>query len=200
MAWAHCSQFNNQQVGELWVSYSVKLSKPKLAVSLGRTIQEDRFIANGGTSNTSILGTQLLKLKQNNIGVELSETSSGSGSVNVKFTFPNFLTGVFEIIVFKQGDATTSGVSTYAGNVSAVDDYAIGGSYESGFAAGSLGVNSMVLRRVQVRPATAGVDNTVTLPFTAVTSGNCSVTVRRYNPDISFNQWESTIDGSTVVP
>ena len=51
------SQFNNQQVGELWCSYTVKLAKPKLATSLGRTIAEDRFITNGGESITSVLGT-----------------------------------------------------------------------------------------------------------------------------------------------
>ena len=35
------SAYNNQQVGELWCSYTVKLGKPKFATAIGRAIAED---------------------------------------------------------------------------------------------------------------------------------------------------------------
>lgn len=38
------SGFENQQVGELWVSYSVKLGKPRLNVSLYRNLPLDRWV------------------------------------------------------------------------------------------------------------------------------------------------------------
>lgn len=194
------SQFQNQQVGELWVSYQVKLSKPKLAVSLGRTIAEDRFISNGGESTTSILGTNLLKLAQNNIGVKLTEFTPAAGLVNVVVTFPNFLTGRFEVQLRKYADGMGTGAHTVAGNVSFVSDLWTGASYNNGTVNfGDAGSSACIICHVDVRPATAGVDNTLTILCSSVSASACEIIVRPYNPDIVFNQWEDS-SGQTVIP
>lgn len=63
------SAFNNQQIGELWVTYTVKLTKPRLFTALGGNILEQRFLSTGsegwnapfglpgGTSSTVRTGT-----------------------------------------------------------------------------------------------------------------------------------------------
>lgn len=193
------TNFQNQQLGELWVSYTVKLGKPKLAVALGRTIAEDRFVSNGGESTTSILGTQLLKLSQSNIGTVWSEIAGSPGNVTLKVTFPNFLTGRFEILIKKVADDL--GVSTYtpAGNVSLVSDIWVSTQYVYALVFGSTGYHSAVVLHCDVRPATAGVDNTLTFACTGVAAGECEITVRPYNPDLQL-KWKSVADGSDVVP
>jgi len=55
------SAFFNQQIGELWVTYTVKLDKPRLFSALGGLIAENRIVTNSSTAwtpgfNGSILG------------------------------------------------------------------------------------------------------------------------------------------------
>jgi len=190
------SQFQNQQVGELWVSYTVKLGKPKLAVSLGRTIAEDRFISNGGETSTSLLGTQLLKLTQSNINTVWSESVSGT-AVTLTCTFPNFLTGRYEIQVRHVGSKTNPSAPTVGGNVSLVSDMWAISSYLSYWF--SSGTAPVMIVHVDVSPATAGVDNTLSIEFDGIVAGATNIEVIQYNPDLVL-KWKSVADDSDVVP
>jgi len=195
------SQFFNQQLGELWVTYTVKLAKPKLAVSLGRTIAEDRFISNGGESTTSILGTNLLKMAENNIGVKLTEVPGAAGEVGVKFIFPAFTTGRYEIIMFKQGDGSTSVLGNTTGNVTNVVDIWSNTNYSSFRHMGSAGSNSGYICHVDVAPATAGIDNTISIITSSVSPTQAIFYIRPYNPDIGIPAtWVDDESGVTVVP
>ena len=45
-----------------------------------------------------------MKLSQSNIGVKLSEIVGGDGNLSLKFTFPDFITGRFVIIITRESD------------------------------------------------------------------------------------------------
>ena len=110
----------------------------------------------------------MLKLKQSNINCVLSETSPGANACNVKVTFPNFTTGRFEVQIHKSSDTggIGFGAPTFTGNVTAVNDLWDASSYSHRTLGGSAGVHSTGIVHVDVRPATAGVDNSVTLVLT----------------------------------
>lgn len=195
------SQFNNQQVGELWCSYTVKLGKPKLATALGRTIAEDRFISNGGESTTSILGTSLLKLSQSNIGVKLTELDTGGNNVKLFFTFPDFLTGRFELKHESLGDAVGYTDIAVRGNVTLVEDIWDGAQYVSSIQGRSTNATtaSNIRIHVDVRPAVSGVDNQLEVILTSVDAFPHSIDIKPYNPDLQLI-WQNVSTGAVVVP
>lgn len=195
------SQFFNQQVGELWVSYSVKLAKPKLGVSLGRTITEDRFISNGGESSTSILGTQLLKMKENNIGVVLSESSPSATNVHVKYTFPALKTGRYEIRFTSFNDSVSTGIGSVTGNVNLIADLWSGAAYQSYVSTGIGGNSCDTIVHIDVSPAPSGVENTITLLHGSVSTSQYTFHIRPYNPDIPVPPtWLTASTDSVIVP
>lgn len=77
--------YANSTIGELWVSYAVKLRKPKLFTSLGLGITRDVAMANkpyvGGTNYGAIFGLtkDILTGQQNNLGCKF-ETVAGNSS------------------------------------------------------------------------------------------------------------------------
>lgn len=194
------SQFNNQQVGELWCSYTVKLGKPKLATAIGRTIAEDRFTTNGGETAQSLLGNQLLKLKQSNIGVRLTEVALGGQAVQLIWTFPDFLTGRFELIITAPHSGMSVGTNVVSGNVTDVNDIwnDSSSSYVSHIEGGTAGTSYVLVYHVDVRPATAGVENQLKIGFNSVDATGKSYIIRPYNPDLQL-LWEDST-GQTVVP
>jgi len=92
----------SQIIGELWVTYRVKLSRAEIYSSLlGNNILCDLL---KGTSSSSALytGTTLTK-SSNNIGVTLANVSSTS----MELTFPvNISLGYFQVIVWFQSGGT----------------------------------------------------------------------------------------------
>jgi hypothetical protein len=195
------SQFFNQQIGELWVTYKVKLMKPRLATSLGRTISEDRFISNGGTSNQSILGTQLLKINTSNIGVRLSEVSPSPGTVSLTFQFPDFLTGRYELLIYRGNDAALVNLTEFQGNCVPVRDIWTGSGYIDSRNIGENGVSSGFIQHVDVRPAVAAVNNEFTCRFANVDASDCTIYIRPYNPDnLIPPTWKRVDNGAVVVP
>jgi len=68
-------QFNNQAIGELWVSYTVELRKPKFFVTRAQQLLTDIYIGDNGTSTTTLLGaTPWAECQQNRIGGTLVTT------------------------------------------------------------------------------------------------------------------------------
>lgn len=105
------TELRNQALGELWVSYTVELRKPKFYSARGLNISQDIFVA----SNTSyapklLLGTDTTRLsgQQNNIGCLVQSVTSGS-SDSLVITFPHHYTGYVSIrYTAEQGDATAN--------------------------------------------------------------------------------------------
>ena len=121
-----------------------------------------------------------MKLSQSNIGVTLSEESAGPELVSLKVTFPDFLTGRFEVAVHKESDAVGGAAGIVAGNVTFISDIWKGSSYDYKIISGSAGNSFSQIVHVDVRPATAGIDNELVLPFSSVSTSAFAFYVRPY--------------------
>lgn len=231
--------FYNQQIGELWVSYTVKLTKPRLFTSVGSNIPESRYItaqttnwtmatatggllgnssnnigtlvlnADGTVNTTSTTWTQatdsayLLSMQQNFIPVTISMSSRAgvatttNAATALKFTFPDFLTGVYEIAILVEG----TGLATYTalawtteGSAAAFNDMTPSPGAQAISSNNWYGANSSFFTlnmRVALNPITQGVDNNVYLAWQcaslAVSTSVVSVTqiiIRQCNPNL----------------
>lgn len=182
----------NQQLGELWVDYTVRLRKPKLATSRGFSIQQDIFVSgesawNGvlttpaanpdGPSKLLPLGAlaKVLNGRSNNLGCAISYPAAGQ----VLITFPASLNGIFKISYSAACYALSTGYSgapvpALTGNVTVYSDlYA-----QPGLAfVGAPGYRSVVTNNyglngdwdVNVKAVTGGVNNTFQLDFNGMT-------------------------------
>jgi len=183
--------YANLSLGELWVSYTVMLRKPKFYATLGYGIGRDYFVSGSGTESTTLLmGTNagLLTGQQNNIGCALTLASN-----SIKVVFPaNYAGNVAIMLTCETSGGTTlfvtttdyvSSTVTTTGNVTQIADL-----YSSGSAAtdtpssftkaptGTITGNGKIIFivHVNVSQASLGVDNTVelTTAVTAVGTGN----------------------------
>ena len=115
------TNYQNQQLGELWVHYTVTLQKPRMYTSLGLAIPKDIYVNKTGvvmTENaTAATGfaignpTGLLSGQQNSIGCKVTNadivypynvTATGSGK-NVSITFPVGYSGNVKIKYLAEG-------------------------------------------------------------------------------------------------
>jgi len=97
IAIANCTaNLSNQSLGELWVSYTVKLRKPKFYTGRGLAISKDIFLSYPSGSETSslALGTGQLSGQQNNIGI-----LAANGSDRVTLTFPAAYSGYLKVMI-----------------------------------------------------------------------------------------------------
>lgn len=93
------SQFANQALGEIWVSYTVELRKPKFYVSRGLNILRDTFV--GGTGVPDTLDKLVAKNdfaygQQNRIGGTLSAIGVPANPLKeggIRYTFPATFSG-----------------------------------------------------------------------------------------------------------
>lgn len=131
-------------IGELWVTYRVKLSRSQLKAALGGTIKADYFFGTGGTTtvfdgsnalwtgvpaisayyNPPTDSTEALAKKTNNIGCTcFSSTNSGFA---VKFPV-NILDGSYRVTWFFSVTTASSvvinNVTAYNASVNALNDY-----------------------------------------------------------------------------
>lgn len=104
----------NQQVGELWVEYTVELRKPRLYTAAGNAISRDVIIQPGpgtvaGASNQwatpfySPTAANLLRGQQNSIGITMSNT----GNI---VTFPDNYAGTVKCVLRLTSSSTFAGV------------------------------------------------------------------------------------------
>lgn len=194
------SSFQNQQIGELYVTYTVKLTKPRLFSALGSAIPECRWYAGGSLGGTSIsavrpCGTPAVtaSMQQNPIPILFNNDTDNL----LKFTFPDFLTGRFEIQVnLEIGGMAGAIVSSIAatGSVSLVNDM-LAVQNGSGTAPSYMNVVqntsfATITIHVDVAPIVAGSDNTfsITTALTGVTSSannSAQIIVRQINPSLA---------------
>lgn len=180
----------NQQLGELWVEYTCRLRKPKLATSRGFSIQQDMFVAgqsawNGtlavpaanalGPSRALPLGsdTVLLSGRSNNIGSAISFPAANQ----FRLTFPASLSGSFLINYRIQMYANSTNQSgdiavTFTGNVNQYQDIYGGGQGTAGPGSKSIICSNGGLEmetHIKIQAATGGINNTVTYDLTGIT-------------------------------
>lgn len=112
------SQFQNQRVGELRVSYTVALHKRRVTPP-AKLLLKDVYVSNGGenmqwnAAAASILplGTNILSGQQNNLGCLVENTGSAR---SIDITFPASYAGNVEITVCAEGyglSVVSSGVA-----------------------------------------------------------------------------------------
>lgn len=206
IAVANCAPaFSNISIGELWVSYTVKLRKPKFYEALGLGISKDVFVSSGGETNTVLFGTNVLKGQQNNIGCLLTQPAASQARV----TFPAPYKGIVKVMITCASGVlagvrtayTNCGYTAYAvtGNVSLVADL-----YGNGIFGGEVldtptGVLTyqnndqgfLVVFHLRVDIATGGVDNTFTLTYQILSGGavpsQAYVEVAEYNSGFSYS-------------
>ena len=144
----------NQALGELWVSYTIKLSKPKLFTSLGYSIGRDVFMqpsisgadtvnAQWFLQNPTANSATLLKGQQNSLGCRITNDNITStppgGTIQRTFctiTFPAQLNGNFRILfrgATRGGNRNvmSENFPTFTGNVAPQADQYGGGNYLS---------------------------------------------------------------------
>lgn len=166
-------------LGELYVSYTVKLRKPKFFTGRGLGLTRYLTVADqtssGGTSTTFPFGTDSTALvaRQNNLAVAVERTSGA-----VKLTIPAYYGGRLRVKFIIEGSTMSgsigSGGLVFTGNINTVSDI-----YASG--SGGTGDNPSYILQVgdashlildlsiNVEPATNAIDNSLTL--SSVVSG-----------------------------
>lgn len=136
----------NSQVGELWVHYTVKCSKPRLYSGVYRSLPLQSWsmpapglntpicpLVNGtgvGAGGASVVGNWLNSV--NSLGVLLDHVGSLDNFSVFNFTFPDFMTGSFSVELYIQAAAGASNAwltalpgalgPTFGGNVSLIND------------------------------------------------------------------------------
>jgi len=125
------STYANQVLGELWISYTVKLRKPKLFTGLGLGISRDIFVGAdyaGITLNESQagqygwFGKTMLHGQQNNIGCKITIPKLENANVEdgFKITFPAAYSGYLRISYWlraKEFNNTANDLWFYSGQV-----------------------------------------------------------------------------------
>ena len=131
--------YQNQPIGQLWVSYTVELRKPKRFSNDGLGISRDVFCASSLSplGVTTTLGDPLgLNLAQpavlagvnNSIGCDISQPSTGT----TQTTFPDGFTGILKVRLWVQSsNPAVPGVyvATIGGAVAFVTDTVNGATY-----------------------------------------------------------------------
>jgi hypothetical protein len=183
------SQLQNQVVGELYVSYTVVLRKPRLFSTLGLAIQEDQFyITYSGANSVAAAG------EFNSIGALLSNTTVNltTTGISVKITLPASFSGDLEVLATI--DATQANPTIYpyfdqkTGNVTTVSNIAVTDRNNDPNPVLQSGITSndsaCAIGHLRVSQASSGVDNSWRLFFGNVGqdgNGQIWISLRRYN-------------------
>jgi len=87
-------EFENQSLGELWVSYTIELRKPKFFVTRGLNILRDIAVGQGGGTAGSIINNLTLGLgQQNRIGGQFAYTPN-----QLTYRFPATFAGTVRVV------------------------------------------------------------------------------------------------------
>jgi len=110
------ANFDNATIGELWVSYTVKLRKPRLFSGRGLNLSRDMYLANNtGTGNSSLQGLDFAKADTNNIGTKIQRVATAppspigsTGGTFYDITFPPSFSGSVEVKIMMTGNLTST--------------------------------------------------------------------------------------------
>jgi len=116
--------FQNQSLGELWVTYNVTLRKPKFFTGKGLAISKDIYLSypTGSETNALPFGTDYLRGQQNNIGCALTFANN-----QVIVTFPAGYSGYLRILLAMEGtninpNSASTPIAITSGNIDLVPD------------------------------------------------------------------------------
>lgn len=197
--------FQNQQVGELWVYYTVRLDKPRLYGNLGAGILENRYVSNGYASGSlfnAIMGNNMLSMQQNVLPISVTQTATAPANLggatsgtDLSMTFPDFITGVFEVQLWFEGSALSNGVMGWleigSNFIPYKDMYAMattGGTSPYQGTYGCTLTQGFILGRYRFAPTTNGLDNVLTWRITSASAApvitQAQLIIRQVNPGL----------------
>jgi len=200
--------YANASLGEIWISYTVELRKPKFFVARGFGISRDLYVSNGGNSAANPWGTNVLKGQQNNIGTLqvfsglIANTSPSMTASNASpvYLFPANYSGVVRVLLQCEGSslafpippASWIGSVTLSGNITEVNDiYATSNNASllpTYSASASSATQLIYILHIRVLPATSGIQNALQLQK-SIASGTItqfSADITEYNPGFSY--------------
>jgi hypothetical protein len=209
--------FSNQALGELWVSYTVELRKPKFFVTRGLAIQKDAFYLRDNASIVLPTTLDLLDLgeaQQNRIGGMLVTSYQGTAAPSAPpqypaaagtmyYVFPDTFSGDVEILlacsVNTPGQAgVTLGSTTPPPGITQIKDLWTGGQwvyYQGSPISSASPPDADTLARYHIRvtaPTSAqsalGQDNVLTIASGATLLVNASIEVQIYNTGFNSNR------------
>lgn len=122
--------YANDNIGELWISYTVKLRKPRLFSGKGLNLSRDQYVVTTTAQDqflnmSNVIGTGV----QNNIGTKINFVSSASSVGSYDLLFPASYAGNLEIRVLVNGSIETTTNNTAWRRMFATDA-AVAGVYE----------------------------------------------------------------------
>lgn len=190
--------YANNSIGELWVSYTVTLRKPKFFTARGLGISQDIFVSYGGETRLQLLGptANYLRAQANNINTLVTVSDN-----LIKLTFPATYTGYLLITLWVEGTLiSNTGVVpasiTKTGNIDFVSD--IYGSQAGGagvdtptyYIASASATSSLFILHVFVSGATGGIENVLNLVTGAGDAGaaitQSQLKIQEYNSGFSY--------------
>lgn len=193
------STFFNQQIGELWVTYTVKLTKPRVMAAMAGNVAEYRVTSTPGTETLANPLASPLFMQQSVIPMGFAQYNDGSAAASglttgqFKLTFPDFATGLYEIQIFVEGSGLTWTLlnTLFGGQITLWSDMYGWGSTSSDspsyYISQTGGGSGIFITRVFVQPSVGGTDNTCTVNMVASagTINQVQVVVRQCNPTLA---------------
>lgn len=204
--------YANQTLGELWVSYTVKLSKPKFSVARGMNIQRALFYNSKTLDNSfgkaTLFTPYYLRAQQNNFGgMKLVRV----GTEN-RLVFPASYAGFCRFYVNMQGAGVDSPIlMTSSGNVQFCSNLYSGASGSPDPAKGQ-GIynttNASVTMDMTIAQASNGKDNYVVIPppVTCTTITSMYIDIAELNPAMKQSEllespaWLNYQGSLTAIP
>jgi hypothetical protein len=199
------TQFAGQSLGELWVTYTVTLRKPKFFTGKGYGITQDIYVTSqGNLAKEAPLGQEMLLLNAAQNSLQTKVTLNQRNRIGI--TFPGSYGGSVEIMLTVDvAGGTFIGTGwidsfNFGGNVVPIlDIYGTMGSLlpKSSFQAPVTGTNGtyVFIAHVNTTPSSLGYDNTFFMNFNPsalqATQGETlnikqsSLTIREYNTSFS---------------
>lgn len=192
----NCPYASGTALGELWVSYTVVLRKPKFGVARGALIGTDIFVSGNGTETAlNPLGTNagLLQGQANSIGCTLNLTTT-----QAVLTFPNEFSGLVRVCYTVEGGATGPSAPflnpTIAGNIRTYGDMypSTGGTDLPGYSNIIYGSGAGAFYHEAhffVSPVTSATLNTITYTVTtawATVATQGSIRIEEMSPMLSY--------------
>ena len=169
--------FANQALGEIWVSYTVELRKPKFFVSRGLNILRDTFVGNDPTIPGPDIATMLTNDdyaygQQNRIGGDIVNVSAGlptQGALppgHIRYVFPATFSGSVVVRLTAHSANVpafscylTIAAQTVGGSIKLLNDMFIGSTWQSSIATTNANPGSSAMAEMHLTvmtPTSAG--------------------------------------------
>lgn len=192
--------FKDSQIGELWVTYTVKLTKPRMYASIGGLIQEWRCAnsVNSVAPVTAPFGvlSDLSVMLQSSLAMRFVQNTTAAGvPINNQYilTFPDHVGGLFRVVLryeglntapmtvvagnMQIGSAVINGV-TVTSNIQEYPDMLVGGAAGDAPTTamqGGSGTVWIMEYHYRVQPSVGGLDNYLIISAPSVTAGTLTM-------------------------